>query len=109
MASGCSACRSSDRSPATGADRSACTRQVTLPGPKKPSSAGSAGTLAANAAAARAESPGPGNTSALMPSPCIHVSKFTPCSPAGGGRHPPDGELGDLVVEGVQGGGDEVV
>jgi hypothetical protein len=53
MASGCSACSSSDLSPATGADRSAFSRQVTLAGPKKPSSAGLTGTQSANAAAAR--------------------------------------------------------
>ena len=33
--------------PATGEDRSVLTRQVTLPGPKKPSSAGASGMLAA--------------------------------------------------------------
>ena len=33
IASGCSACISTERSPATGADRSADSRQVTLPGP----------------------------------------------------------------------------
>ena len=44
IASGCSACSSSERSPATGADRSALTRQVTLAGPKNPSSSGVTGT-----------------------------------------------------------------
>ena len=47
MASGCSACSSSERSPATGADRSALTRQVTLAGPKNPSSSGVTGTAEA--------------------------------------------------------------
>ena len=47
MASGCSACTSSERSPATGAERSPPTRQVTLAGPKNPSSAGCVGTAEA--------------------------------------------------------------
>src|SRR5580704_8771218 len=53
MASGCRACRCSARSPATGLDRSALTRQATLPGPKNPSSAGYSGMLDAYAAAER--------------------------------------------------------
>src|SRR6516165_6194778 len=57
MASGCSACTSSARSPATIEDKSPLTRQVTLAGPKKPSSAGSVGTLATYAAAERATRP----------------------------------------------------
>src|SRR5271166_6261904 len=57
MASGCSAWIISDRRPATGPDRSVLSRQVTLPGPKKPSSAGCSGTLAAYAAAERSTSP----------------------------------------------------
>ena len=42
--------------PATGAARSALTRQATLAGPKKPSSAGATGTAAAYAAADRSTS-----------------------------------------------------
>ena len=57
IASGCSAWISSDRSPATGAARSALTRQVTLAGPKKPSSSGVTGTAAAYAAADRSTRP----------------------------------------------------
>jgi hypothetical protein len=44
ITSGCKACISSARRPAAGADRSALTCQVTLAGPKNPSSSGSAGT-----------------------------------------------------------------
>ena len=44
-------------SPATGAARSVLTRQVTLAGPKKPSSSGVTGTAAAYAAADRWTSP----------------------------------------------------
>src|SRR5580693_897754 len=69
MASGCSAWTSSDRNPATGADRSPFSRHVTLPGPKNPSSAGLSGTLAVNAAAARSTRPAVGNTSAVIASP----------------------------------------
>src|ERR1022692_1031237 len=57
MASGCSACMSSARRPATGPARSALIRQVTLPGPKNPSSAGCSGTPDAKAAAERSTSP----------------------------------------------------
>ena len=53
MASGCSACIIRARSPATGEGRSLLTRQVTLAGPKKPSSAASSGTPDTNAAADR--------------------------------------------------------
>ena len=44
IASGCSACIISDRRPATGPPRSALIFQVTLAGPKNPSSAGRSGT-----------------------------------------------------------------
>src|SRR3984885_347306 len=71
MASGCSAWTSSDRNPATGADRSPFSRHVTLPGPKNPSSAGLSGTLAVNAAAARSTRPAVGNTSAVIASPPV--------------------------------------
>ncbi len=57
MASGCSAWISTERSPATGADRSAASRQVTLPGPKNPSSPGRSGTPATKAAAYRSTRP----------------------------------------------------
>src|SRR6266516_3257079 len=57
IASGCSACSISARSPATGLPASALTRQVTLAGPKKPSSAGSSGTPDTYAAAERSTSP----------------------------------------------------
>jgi hypothetical protein len=80
IASGCSACSSSDRSPETGTDRSACSRHVTLPGPKKPSSAGSAGTQAANAAAARWKSPVPGNTSAVIGMTCPYATDLAEVS-----------------------------
>src|SRR5580704_14254491 len=57
MASGCSACISSDRRPATGEARSALIRQVTLAGPKRPSSPAPSGTPDANAAAERSMRP----------------------------------------------------
>src|ERR1039457_45758 len=57
MASGCSAWIISDRRPEMGPDRSVVSRQVTLPGPKNPSSAGWSGTLDAYAAAERSTSP----------------------------------------------------
>ena len=44
IASGCRACISSDRRPAMGPARSPLSRQVTLAGPKNPSSAGCSGT-----------------------------------------------------------------
>ena len=44
IASGCSACTISDRSPATGPVTSPLIFHVTLAGPKKPSSAGRSGT-----------------------------------------------------------------
>ena len=44
MASGCSACTISARRPAIGQPGSLLTRQVTLPGPNSPSSAGVSGT-----------------------------------------------------------------
>src|SRR5215467_13194343 len=57
MASGCSAWIISARNPATGADMSAAVCQVTLSGPKNPSSARSCGTLVAYAAADLLTSP----------------------------------------------------
>src|SRR6202050_5085060 len=57
MASGCSACISRDRRPATGEARSALVRQVTLAGPKRPSSLVPSGTPDANAAAERSIRP----------------------------------------------------
>src|SRR5262249_23113866 len=57
IASGCSACNISARSPATGLPRSVLTRQVTLSGPKNPASAGSSGTPATYAAADRSTRP----------------------------------------------------
>src|ERR1700722_8240990 len=57
MASGCSACISRDRRPATAPDKSALIRQVTLAGPKKPSSAGCSGIPLTCAAADRSTSP----------------------------------------------------
>src|SRR6201987_5184124 len=125
MASGCSAWTSSDRSPATGADRSPFSRHVTLPGPKNPSSAGLSGTLAVNAAAARSTRPAVGNTSAVIASP--PVPTFQPAyhqrylavggPPSGWPRRPPtglladpaDGELGQGVAERVHGRLEEVV
>src|SRR5689334_4207035 len=44
IASGCSAWTMSERMPARGKQRSRLTRQTMLPGPKRPSSAGTSGT-----------------------------------------------------------------
>src|ERR1700727_1960826 len=57
MASGCSACISNDRRPATGEARSALIRQVTLAGPKRPSSRAPSGTPDTYAAAERSIRP----------------------------------------------------
>ena len=57
MASGCRAWIISERSPPMVPDRSVLSRQVTLRGPKNPSSAGCSGTLAAYDAADRSTSP----------------------------------------------------
>src|SRR5262249_33535917 len=57
IASGCSACIISDRRPATGPPRSPLILQVTLAGPKKPSSAGCSCTPATDGAADRSISP----------------------------------------------------
>ena len=57
IASGCSACSISARSPATDLPRSPATRQVTLAGPKYPSSAGCSGTPDTYAAAERSTRP----------------------------------------------------
>src|ERR1700689_5320553 len=57
MASGCSACISRDRRPAIGEARSALIRQVTLAGPKKPSSLVPSRTPDVNAAAERSIRP----------------------------------------------------
>src|SRR6516164_754632 len=57
IASGCSACNISARSPATGLPRSVLTRQVTLSGPKNPASAGFSGTPDTYAAADRSTRP----------------------------------------------------
>jgi hypothetical protein len=67
IASGCSACISKDRSPATGEARSALTRHVRLAGPKKPSSAASSGTPGTYAAAERPIRPARSHTDPPSP------------------------------------------